>query len=86
MLLDESGHLKLIDFGFAKHIDADDKTYTFCGTPDYVAPEARVKHVSQDSFSRCLFFIYLVTFLESAGGERRRVQQRGRSLGCRGRM
>eukprot|EP00124_Ichthyophonus_hoferi_P005720 Ihof_evm1s917 gene=Ihof_evmTU1s917 len=39
MLLDEKGHLKLIDFGFAKHVEVDDKTYTLCGTPDYVAPE-----------------------------------------------
>eukprot|EP00123_Amoebidium_parasiticum_P007732 comp18327_c0_seq1/m.19403 comp18327_c0_seq1/g.19403 ORF comp18327_c0_seq1/g.19403 comp18327_c0_seq1/m.19403 type:complete len:461 (-) comp18327_c0_seq1:117-1499(-) len=39
MILDEKGHLKLIDFGFAKHISEDDKTYTLCGTPDYVAPE-----------------------------------------------
>jgi serine/threonine protein kinase len=39
ILLDEAGHLKLIDFGFAKHLEKSDKTYTFCGTPDYLAPE-----------------------------------------------
>eukprot|EP00123_Amoebidium_parasiticum_P017267 comp23777_c0_seq1/m.41223 comp23777_c0_seq1/g.41223 ORF comp23777_c0_seq1/g.41223 comp23777_c0_seq1/m.41223 type:complete len:528 (-) comp23777_c0_seq1:42-1625(-) len=39
MLLDESGHVKIIDFGFAKHLEEDERTYTFCGTPDYLAPE-----------------------------------------------
>lgn len=38
MLLDASGHLKLTDFGFAKVIGPR-RTYTLCGTPDYLAPE-----------------------------------------------
>jgi len=37
LLLDEDGYLKLTDFGFAKKIDF--KTYTLCGTPEYLAPE-----------------------------------------------
>ena len=36
-LIDETGYLKLVDFGFAKHIES--RTWTFCGTPDYLAPE-----------------------------------------------
>ena len=37
LLLDIKGHVKIADFGFAKEIDR--RTYTLCGTPDYLAPE-----------------------------------------------
>eukprot|EP00798_Chlamydomonas_sp_ICE-L_P017579 gene17579-23905_t len=39
VLIDAQGYAKLGDFGFAKHIEAGARTYTFCGTPGYVAPE-----------------------------------------------
>jgi len=37
LLFDAQGYLKLIDMGFAKVIE--DRTYTLCGTPEYLAPE-----------------------------------------------
>lgn len=37
LLFDREGHIKFIDFGFAKQIT--DRTYTLCGTPEYLAPE-----------------------------------------------
>merc|ERR1712226_167374 len=37
ILLDSNGHAKITDFGFAKKIDY--KTWTLCGTPEYLAPE-----------------------------------------------
>ena len=39
LLLDVRGYVKLVDFGFAKKIGFGRKTWTFCGTPEYVAPE-----------------------------------------------
>lgn len=38
-MLTANGYVKLVDFGFAKQIGYSSKTWTFCGTPEYVAPE-----------------------------------------------
>ena len=37
VLIDTKGYLKLTDFGFAKVCEG--RTYTLCGTPEYLAPE-----------------------------------------------
>jgi len=37
LLLDRAGHCKVTDFGFAKKVDY--RTWTLCGTPEYLAPE-----------------------------------------------
>mmetsp|Transcript_19248 Transcript_19248/g.32206 ORF Transcript_19248/g.32206 Transcript_19248/m.32206 type:complete len:894 (+) Transcript_19248:43-2724(+) len=46
LLINERGYLKLVDFGFAKQVPFINKsktvqyrTFTLCGTPDYMAPE-----------------------------------------------
>ena len=40
ILMDSTGHLKISDFGLSKILDnPDDKAYTLCGTPQYLAPE-----------------------------------------------
>ncbi|XP_039604368.1 cGMP-dependent protein kinase 1 [Polypterus senegalus] len=39
LMLDRHGYIKLVDFGFAKEIVRGEKTYSFCGTPEYLAPE-----------------------------------------------
>lgn len=44
-MVDNIGYVKVIDFGFAKKFpytkngEKLDKTYTLCGTPEYLAPE-----------------------------------------------
>ena len=37
LLITASGHIKITDFGFLKV--TKEKTYTLCGTPEYLAPE-----------------------------------------------
>ena len=37
MLRHTQGYLKICDFGFAKVVQ--DRTFTLCGTPEYLAPE-----------------------------------------------
>lgn len=39
LLFDRQGYIKITDFGFAKYVE--DKTFTLCGTPEYLAPGKR---------------------------------------------
>merc|ERR1712146_514254 len=38
LLLTVQGYSKLTDFGFAKVVEPGARTYTLCGTPEYIAP------------------------------------------------
>lgn len=39
VLMDHDGYCKLTDFGLAKNLPVADLAKTFCGTPEYLAPE-----------------------------------------------
>ena len=40
VLIDSDGHIKLTDFGLSKQFfPSEDKAFSFCGTPEYLAPE-----------------------------------------------
>ncbi|VDN97871.1 unnamed protein product [Rodentolepis nana] len=39
LLLTADGFIKVTDLGFAKMLPVDKRTWTVCGTPDYMAPE-----------------------------------------------
>lgn len=51
LLLDQEGHVVLTDFGFCKEgLIGTETTNTFCGTPEYLAPEIIRKEVIQTVF------------------------------------
>ena len=44
ILLDIDGHVRIGDFGLAKpDMDVNDHAYSFCGSPEYMAPEMLLK-------------------------------------------
>uniref|UniRef100_A0A3Q2CSE8 cGMP-dependent protein kinase n=1 Tax=Cyprinodon variegatus TaxID=28743 RepID=A0A3Q2CSE8_CYPVA len=64
LILDNRGYAKLVDFGFAKKIGVCKKTWTFCGTPEYVAPEIILNKghdVSADYWSLGILMYELLT-------------------------
>mmetsp|Transcript_23756 Transcript_23756/g.77245 ORF Transcript_23756/g.77245 Transcript_23756/m.77245 type:complete len:910 (-) Transcript_23756:1251-3980(-) len=44
LLIDSQGYIKVVDFGLAKVLEKGQKTFTTCGTPDYLAPEVMTGH------------------------------------------
>jgi serine/threonine protein kinase len=40
ILVDITGHIRIADFGLSKpNMDKEDYAYSFCGSPEYMAPE-----------------------------------------------
>lgn len=60
LILDCYGYIKVVDFGFAKQLINTDRTWTLCGTPEYLAPEVILqkgcsKHADWWAFGVLLF-------------------------------
>ena len=55
ILLDQEGHVKLTDFGLSKdRISENGSTKTFCGTPEYLAPEMIVNRKKQCGYTKAV--------------------------------
>lgn len=68
IVIDRDGHIKLIDFGFAKCLSSSNKyrTFTNCGTLGYTAPEVLLNVTSGYSFQADVwtFGIFLCELLQ----------------------
>jgi serine/threonine protein kinase len=38
ILIDADGNCKIVDFGLAKQVDSRNKTFSYCGSAEYMAP------------------------------------------------
>lgn len=56
VVLDHVGHIKLVDFGFAKMVDAAGRCTKKVGTPHYLAPEMLHKSAETDGYTVAIDF------------------------------
>ena len=68
ILMDKDGHIKITDFGLSKILDdMNEKVFTLCGTPQYIAPEVIYKRGYDKGIDwwslGCILFEFLTGYL-----------------------
>ena len=66
ILIDIDRHIRIADFGLSKNLSEDDYAYSFCGSPEYMAPEMLLKvghNVQVDHYCLGALLYELVTGL-----------------------
>jgi len=60
-MVDNNGYIRLVDLGFAKKILAGHKTWTFCGTPEYICPGNSLKEIPSNFRQILTFFVEIIS-------------------------
>jgi serine/threonine protein kinase len=79
VMMGEDGYIQLADFGLAKNLQQNEKAFTFCGTPQYLAPEV-IKEAGHTTMVDwwCLGILtyeMMVGFTPFVGGDSKTVYQ-----------
>ncbi len=81
-LFPQNGHIHITDFGLSKdEVDSDKGATTFCGTPEYLAPEMLINRKTREGYGKAVdwcvpeapCFLILPRFLVLLSSTRRLV-------------
>jgi len=87
ILLDKSGNIKITDFGLCKEsVFDEDKTNTFCGTIEYMAPEVIIRHGHNRSADWWSLGVVMYDMLNGGPPFTGRDRNEAKKAVCRGKL